>query len=38
MSSKLRKIVDDVKESNGTEFEAVDKGIVNFSDIPGLCK
>ena len=38
MSSKLRKLVDELKENNGTELEAVDKGIVNFSDIPGLCK
>ena len=34
--SKLKKIVDELKD--GTEIDVVDKGIVNFVDVPGLCK
>lgn len=36
--SKLKKIVDEVRESKGTEIDLVDKGIVNFSEVPGLRK
>lgn len=36
--SKLKKIVEELRETKGTELEAVDKGVVNFSDIPGLSK
>lgn len=36
--SKLKKIVDEVRESKGTEIDLVDKGIGNFSEVPGLRK
>jgi hypothetical protein len=36
--SKLKKIVDEVKQTNGTEIDLVDKGIVNLADVPGLRK
>lgn len=36
--SKLKKVVDELRESKGTEIDLVDKGIVNFADVPGLCK
>jgi len=36
--SKVRKIIDDVRQNNGTEIDLVDKGIVNLTDAPGLCK
>ena len=35
--SKLKKLVDEVKDNNSTEIDLVDKGIVNFVDVPGLC-
>jgi len=36
--SKARKIIEDVRQSNGTEVDLVDKGIVNITEVPGLCK
>ena len=36
--SKARKIIDDIRQNNGTEIDLVDKGIVNLMDAPGLCK
>ena len=36
--SKLKKQVAEVKESNGTELDVIDKGIINILDIPGICK
>ena len=36
--SKLKKIVEELRESKSTELEAVDKGIANFSDVPGMSK
>ena len=36
--SKVRKIIDDVRQNNGTEVDLVDKGIVNLTEAPGLCK
>jgi len=36
--SKVRKIIDDVRQNNGTEIDLVDKAIVNLTDAPGLCK
>ena len=35
--SKVRKVIEEVRQSNGTEIDLVDKGIVNITDIPGLC-
>lgn len=34
--SKARKIIEDVRQSNGTEVDLVDKGIVNITEVPGL--
>jgi len=36
--SKVRRIIDEVRQTNGTEIDLVDKGIVNITDVPGLCK
>jgi len=36
--SKVRKVIEEVRQNNGTEVDLVDKGIVNISDVPGLCK
>ena len=36
--SKVRKVVDDTRQNNGTEIDLVDKGIVNLTEVPGLCK
>ena len=36
--SKLKKIVEDTRDHGGFEMDAVDKGIANFSDVPGICK
>lgn len=36
--SKLKKIVDEVRDSKGTEIDLVDKGINNFAEVPGLRK
>ncbi len=36
--SKLKRYVDELKESKSNELEIIDKGIVNFQDVPGICK
>ncbi|XP_005097111.1 ras suppressor protein 1 [Aplysia californica] len=36
MASKLKKLVDDVKDSSNPELDLVDKGIVNILEIPGF--
>lgn len=36
MSQKLKKIVDDHRDSNNTEVDMVDRGIVNIQEISGL--
>ena len=36
--SKLRKIIDEAKESKNPELDLVDKGISSFDEIPGLRK
>ena len=36
--SKVKRIIDDVRQNNGTEIDLVDKGIVNLTEPPGLCK
>ena len=36
--SKIKKIVDELKEHGSTELELVDKSIVNILDIPGICE
>ena len=36
--SKLKRLVEELKNTNGTELEAPDKGVVHFGDIPGICK
>jgi len=36
--SKIRKIIDDVRQNNGTEIDLVDKGIVHLTEAPGLCE
>ena len=38
MSSKLKKVAEELRESKGTELDAVDKGLSNLQDIPGVCK
>ena len=36
--TKIKKIVDEVKESGNPELDLVDKSISSFDEIPGLCK
>jgi hypothetical protein len=36
--SKFKKIVDEARQTNATEIDLVDKGVVNFTDVPGLCE
>lgn len=38
MSKSAKKAVDELREHGGTELELVDRNLVNFSDVPGLCK
>jgi hypothetical protein len=34
--SKLKKIVEEVKEHGSTELDVIDKGITNLLDVPGI--
>lgn len=36
--SKVKKIIEEAKESKNPELDLVDKGITSFDEIPGLCK
>lgn len=36
--SKLRKLIDEAKESKNPELDLVDKGIASFDEIPSLRK
>ena len=36
--SKVRKVLDEAKESKNPELDLVDKSITSFDEIPGLCK
>ena len=36
--SKVRKIIDEAKESKNSELDLVDKGISSFDEIPSLRK
>lgn len=36
--TKIKKIIDEAKESGNKELDLVDKGISSFDEIPGLCK
>ena len=36
--SKLKKLVEDVRQANGNEIDLVDKSIASFSEVPGLRK
>ena len=36
--SKLKRVVEETRDNGGLEMDAVDKGIVNFTDVPGICK
>ncbi|GFN83976.1 hypothetical protein PoB_001048200 [Plakobranchus ocellatus] len=36
MTSKIKKLVDEAKDSDNPELDLVDKGIVNILEIPGL--
>ena len=36
MASKLKKLVDEVKDHERPELDLVDRGIVNILDVPGL--
>ena len=38
MSSKIKKLVDEARESENPELDLVDKGIVNILEIPGFGK
>ena len=38
MSSKLKKVVDESRETNNPELDLGDRGIVNIVDVPGLSK
>jgi len=35
---KIKKIIDEAKETGNPELELVDRGISSFDEIPGLCK
>ncbi len=34
--SKLKRYVDEMREHGSNELEIIDKGIVNFTDVPGI--
>ena len=36
MSSKIKKLVDEARESENPELDLVDKGIANILEIPGF--
>lgn len=36
--SKVRKLIEEAKESKNPELELVDKGISSFDEIPGIRK
>lgn len=36
--SKLKKLVEEVKDINNAELDLVDRGISRLDDVPGLCK
>ena len=36
--AKLKRYVDDMKLNGSNELEIVDRGIVNFQDVPGICE
>ena len=38
MSNKLKKVVDESRETNNPELDIGDRGIVNMVDVPGLSK
>lgn len=38
MSSKLKKVVDESRDSNNPELDLGDRGIVNIVEVPGLSK
>ncbi len=36
--AKLKRYVDEMKEHGSSELEIIDRGIVNFQDVPGICE
>lgn len=36
--SKAKKVLDEARETQNRELDLVDKGIVSFEELPGLCK
>lgn len=36
--SKLKKLIEEVKDINNAELDLVDRGISRLDDVPGLCK
>ena len=36
--TKIKKIIDEAKESKNPELDLVDKGLSSFDEIPGICK
>lgn len=38
MSGKVKKYIDECRDSKNPELELVEKGIVSLPDVPGLCK
>lgn len=38
MAGKLKKVVDECRDSNNPELDLGDRGIVNMVEVPGLSK
>ena len=36
--AKLKRYVDEMREHGSNELEIIDRGIVNFQDVPGICE
>lgn len=36
--SKAKKVLDEARETQNRELDLVDKGLVSFEELPGLCK
>ena len=36
--TKVKKIIDEAKETKNPELDLADKGLLSFDEIPGLCK
>lgn len=36
--SKAKKVIEDAKQIQNPELDLVDKNVVSFEEIPGICK